>query len=123
MRRESQADGGADKQEAGPCRGLAGRVETGGARRHAFTLVELLVVISILVVLAALQFPALARSERKSQGIQCLNGHRQLLAAWQMYQGDNQDRFPPNANESTADISSDPTWVKGILSWSANTTD
>jgi prepilin-type N-terminal cleavage/methylation domain-containing protein/prepilin-type processing-associated H-X9-DG protein len=86
-----------------------------GRRVHAFTLVELLVVIAIIALLAALQLPALAKAERKSQAIQCMNGHRQLLVAWLAYQGDYQGKFPPNADADTADTG--PSWVQGILGW------
>lgn len=44
----------------------------------AFTLVELLVVIAILGILAALLFPALSLSKRRSQQIVCVGNLRQL---------------------------------------------
>src|SRR5512143_1063874 len=57
----------------------------------AYTLLELLVVIALIAILAALLLPALIKSKLKAQGIQCMNNHRQLALAWRMYAEDNND--------------------------------
>jgi prepilin-type N-terminal cleavage/methylation domain-containing protein/prepilin-type processing-associated H-X9-DG protein len=59
-----------------------------------FTLVELLVVIGIMAILAALLLVGLSRSKISSQGAECLNNHRQLILAWSMYGHDNNDLLP-----------------------------
>ena len=51
----------------------------------AFTLVELLVVVAVIGVLAALLLPALSRSKASAQRIQCVSNLRQLGLAAQMY--------------------------------------
>jgi prepilin-type N-terminal cleavage/methylation domain-containing protein/prepilin-type processing-associated H-X9-DG protein len=61
-----------------------------------FTLIEMLVVIAIIAILAALLLPALARAKQKAYGIQCMNDTRQMVLATGMYVDDNQDLLPPN---------------------------
>jgi prepilin-type N-terminal cleavage/methylation domain-containing protein len=60
----------------------------------AFTLVEVLVVIAIIAMLAAVLLPALARSKEKARSVQCIANLRQWGMAYQMYAGDNDDFLP-----------------------------
>jgi len=59
--------------------------------RSGFTLVELLVVMTIIAVLAAMLMATLGKAKLKAQGIHCLNNHRQLTVAWRMYAEDSHD--------------------------------
>lgn len=56
---------------------------------NAFTLVELLIVIAVIAILAALLLPVLDKAKQKAQGISCLNNLRQLSAGCKMYADDN----------------------------------
>ncbi len=79
---------------------------------HAFSRIDLLAVLSILVLLAVLVMPALARSRVNDQAFQCLNNLRQLTLGWRMYAEDNQGALP-----SAWD------WVRGYLDYSPNNRD
>jgi prepilin-type N-terminal cleavage/methylation domain-containing protein len=61
-------------------------------RRRAFTLVELLVVVGIVAMLAALLLPALARARRQARTVVCLSNLRQLGAGWHAYLSLNRGR-------------------------------
>jgi len=64
--------------------------------KKAFTLVELLVVISVVALLMAILMPALSRAKQESQSIVCLNNLRQMLLAANVYANEN-DGFYPSA--------------------------
>jgi len=56
--------------------------------KPAFTLTELLVVISVLALLAALLLPVLARARDRARQATCLSNLRQVETAHQLYVGD-----------------------------------
>jgi prepilin-type N-terminal cleavage/methylation domain-containing protein/prepilin-type processing-associated H-X9-DG protein len=90
------------------------RKQPGNSTDSGFTLIELLVVIAIIAILAGLLLPALAKAKQKTQGIQCMNNHRQLMLAWRMYAEDNKDQIP-YAYVGAGAANSPYAWVQGIL--------
>jgi len=68
--------------------------------RKGFTLIEILVVLAIIAILAAILFPVFARARAKARQAQCASNLRQLASAFEMYVTDYDDTYPgaPNGN-------------------------
>jgi len=88
----------------------------------AFTLLELMMVINLLGVLAALLLTTMARARRMSQRIECYNNQRQLALTWLMYTSDNRDWLVPNGGfpagpprPATGRFARPRLWVQGTL--------
>jgi len=62
--------------------------------RKAFTLVELLVVVAIVAILAAILFPVFVQAREKARSISCLSNLRQTGLAVAMYTLDNDEGMP-----------------------------
>jgi prepilin-type processing-associated H-X9-DG protein len=58
------------------------------------TLIEVLVVIFVIVVLAAMFLPALAAAKRKHSRIDCVNNLKEIGLAFRVWEGDNGDKYP-----------------------------
>ena len=81
--------------------------------RRAFTLVDLLAVLTVLALFMVMLVPTLARTQLDSRAFQCLNNHRELNRAWRLYIADNQERLPYASANGAATYSN--TWVTGTL--------
>lgn len=68
--------------------------ETSKKKRHrqAFTLIELLIVVSIISILAAVLFPVFARARESARKTSCLSNLKQLGTAWLMYAQDYDEK-------------------------------
>jgi prepilin-type N-terminal cleavage/methylation domain-containing protein len=104
--------GGREDRACAPVRLLRPGTGAGRSGCRAFTLIELLIVIAIIAILAALLMPALSGAKSKSQRADCANHLQQLGLAVQMYTPDNDGKLPENfplaANTTN-------TWVAGNM--------
>jgi prepilin-type N-terminal cleavage/methylation domain-containing protein len=74
-------------------------------RAHAFTLVELLVVIGIIALLISILMPALTVARQQAQKTQCLSNMRSMGQAVAIYQAEYKGVFPPLSSWATGGFS------------------
>ena len=72
-----------------------------------FTLIELLIVISIIAILVGLLLPTLNKSREKAREISCLGNTRTLGSTLNMYCNDWRDFFPPAASSQAKQLTWD----------------
>jgi len=85
-------------------------------RKKAFTLMELLTVIAIIGILAALLLPVLSRAKQKAWSTACLNNIKQLQTAWTLYADDFGGNLPHNScGDGAGEMVDNPGWVAGNM--------
>ena len=77
---------------------------------NGFALLELLVTVAIIALLASLIAAGLSQSRSRARMVACENNFRQLIVAWNLYAGDNQERLVSNVH---LDLTSG--WVRGSV--------
>ncbi|MGQ9456101.1 MAG: type II secretion system protein [Armatimonadota bacterium] len=73
-------------------------------KRSGFTLVEILVVIAIIAILAAMLFPVFANVRERARQTKCVANLRQLTSALRQYIDDNDGRVPPISKYNFPDL-------------------
>lgn len=96
-------------------------------RPSAFSMIEILVVMSIMSLLVALTLPSLRQSKSSANAMHCSNNLRQLMMANTAYCGDNSEYMPfPNWGGYGRDLNGGWNiggWLyfnKGHVSWSTD---
>lgn len=72
--------------------------------RKAFTLIELLIVIAIIALLAAILFPVFQRARENARRSSCQSNLKQIGLAITQYVQDNDERLPMGGTLSTANV-------------------
>lgn|GEM_PF-498765 len=95
-----------------------------GGRNAAFTLVELLVVITILAVLMGLGVPAVQRSLEKAHATTCISNLRQIGLALSSFASDHEQELPDLVLLGRSAKSEDvPVMDTVLLPYTGNSTD
>lgn len=68
-----------------------------GARKSAFTLVEILVVVAIIALLAAILFPVFGRARDKARQATCTSNLKQIYLGLRQYASDYDGSYPARA--------------------------
>lgn len=89
-------------------------------RKRAFTLIELLIVVAIIAVLAAILFPVFSRAKEQAKATVCLSNFKQSTISIMIYQNDYDDRYVLSKYSTDPDATSkdDRTWVQLVLPYS-----
>ena len=86
-------------------------------RVHAFTLVEMLVVLAIVSTLAAMLFPTVQRSIGAARSVQCSNNLRQVGVSFGFYVTDYRGALPlaHQGVFETPTVWGRPCWIQGMM--------
>src|SRR5436853_5308811 len=96
-RQSRSSVGSSDLESAGGGSAGGARTKRSGSmkgRRGGFTLIEVLIVIAIITVLAAILYPVFAQARERARTTVCLSNLRQMGTAMELYLGDYDERFP-----------------------------
>lgn len=90
-------------------------------RGAGFTLVEMMVVIAVMAIIAALLIPALNNGRERGKAVYCLNNFRQLGLALHGYAADHEDVLPGNMGkegiQETVAKGEYANWVNNVMTW------
>ena len=84
-------------------------------RFKAFTLVELLVVISIIAILLAILMPSLQKAREQAKKVVCSSNMRQMGVALQCYMQDSDSHLPVGHSCNTSDL--EQYWLKVLCKY------
>jgi prepilin-type processing-associated H-X9-DG protein/prepilin-type N-terminal cleavage/methylation domain-containing protein len=95
------------------------------SKRTAFTLLELLAVISIVAILGSLLLPSISAAKGYAGAAHCKNNLRQLQLAFLTYSHDNNGWLVPNKSRDAGLIqrSVPSSWVLGNAKWDSSPTN
>src|SRR3954466_6301394 len=91
------------------------------SRNRAFTLIELLIVIAIIALLAAILFPVFGRARENARRASCQSNMKQIGLGLQMYIQDYDGRVPIcNDNSSPTPNDDDGFWWVTLHKYTKN---
>ena len=81
-------------REFEPCYGSYSQRSWQGRRKHAFSLIELLVVVAIMLILTSLYWGGSSKSQGRRQQAACQQNLERIFMAMQLYANDVGGRYP-----------------------------
>ena len=80
------------------------KIQPATKRTGAMTLVEVLVVILVIALAAAIFLPALSAGRRKASRINCINNVKEIGLCFKVWGGDNGDKYPMQFYATNSDM-------------------
>lgn len=90
-------------------------IRTNTRRMRAFTLVEILIVLTVIALLAGILLPVFSKARERARSVSCQNNLRQIGLGLSMYVQDN-NRFYPQVGDLVTNCS----WVEGVKPYVKN---
>src|SRR6187399_398275 len=90
-------------------------LETKGAARRGFTLIEILAVVVVIVILAALSVPMISRAKNAARATRCINNLRQIGLAFGSYAADHDGKDPPVVEAENEEESNESVWSNILI--------
>jgi len=87
--------------------------------RFGFTLIELMIVIAIIAILAAILFPVFAHAREKARQTNCISNVRQIAMALVMYAGDADNALPLERGSAPGNLYVS-SWIDTVQPYSNN---
>ncbi len=89
-------------------------------RCDAFTLIEIMIVVSIIALLAVIALPSFLHARQESQNAKFVNSLRVADSAIEMYAAEHTGSYPPDANRGIVPAGMD-TYLDATLNWTGPT--
>ncbi len=83
-------------------------------QENAFTLVEVMVVIALIAILAAILLPALGRAKGRAAQVACINNFKQLMVSWKLYADENDGHLVTTFYFGNGIVNTSA-WVRGSM--------